>query len=93
MSYGREQVIEMCKQVHGNKYDYSITSDCRNKLDKIKYVCPIHGVIEQIFNNHLQGKGCPKCANESMREKKTPTKEEFLSKAEKVHNLSEYDWS
>ena len=93
MAYSKEQVIRMCKEVHGDKYDYSITEGVQNKLGKIKYICPIHGVREQIFHNHLQGKECSECANIRRKITKTPTKEEFLNKAKKKHNLEDYDWS
>lgn len=93
MAYSKEQVVEMCKKVHGDKYDYSITEGVQNKLGKIKYICPIHGVREQIFYNHLQGKECSECANIRRKITKTPTKEEFLNKAKKKHNLEDYDWS
>lgn len=92
MAYNKEQVIEMCKAVHGNKYDYSITEGVQNKLGIIRYICPIHGVKEQIFHNHLQGKGCTECANIERKKKHTPTKNEFLVKASKKHNIDEYVW-
>lgn len=93
MPYSKEQVVEMCRKVHGDKYDYSITEGVQNKLGIIRYICPIHGVMEQALHNHLQGKECTECANEKRRITKTPTKEEFLEKAARKHNLSEYDWS
>lgn len=93
MAYSKEQVVEMCKRVHGDKYDYSITEGVQNKLGMIRYICPIHGVREQIFHNHLQGKECAECANIKRKVTKTPTKNEFLKKASKKHNLDDYDWS
>ena len=93
MAYNKEEVIRLCKDVHGDKYDYSITEGVQNVLGKIHYICPIHGVREQILYNHLQGKCCTECAKMSRRIAKTPTKEEFLNKASKKHNLDEYDWS
>lgn len=93
MSYTKEQVIKMCREVHGDKYDYSITEGVQNKLGMIKYICPIHGIREQMFHNHLQGKECKECANISRKITKTPSKEEFLKKAAKKHNLDDYDWS
>lgn len=92
MAYSKEEVIRMCKEVHGDKYDYSITEGVQNKLGKIKYICPVHGVREQMFHNHLQGKECTECAKLKMRITNTPTKEEFLEKAKKKHNLDDYEW-
>ena len=93
MAYSKEQVIEMCKKVHGDKYDYSITEGVQNKLGKIKYICPIHGVKEQMFHNHLQGKGCTECGNKKCGAYHKFTNENFLEKASKKHNLDDYDWT
>ena len=54
MAYSKEQVIEMCKKIHGDKYDYSITEGVQNKLGKIKYICPIHGMREQMFQDIME---------------------------------------
>ena len=40
--------------------------DLLNYVDnttKIRIICPIHGEFTQRPNNHLQGNGCPHCAN------------------------------
>lgn len=55
-----EEFIINAKRVHGNKYDYSKTKYV-NSRTKVKIICPIHGMFEQIANSHLQGQGCPKC--------------------------------
>lgn len=87
----------MCKSVHGeDKYDYSITEGAKNKLSKIHYICRKHNiVIEQVFNNHLQGKGCKLCGNENSKEKRTNTVEEFLTKVRNKNkiNLDNYDFT
>jgi hypothetical protein len=93
MAYTREQVIKMCKEVHGDKYDYSITEGVQNKLGKIKYICPIHGVREQMFHNHLQGKECSECAKKKCGAYHRFTNENFFEKAKKKHNLEDYDWT
>lgn len=56
-----EKFISKALKVHGNKYDYFL-SKYINSSTKIKIICPIHGVFEQMPNNHLRGCGCPKCA-------------------------------
>ena len=43
-----------------NKYDYSETEYINSKT-KVIIKCEEHGVFEQIPNDHLNGKGCPKC--------------------------------
>lgn len=52
--------IEKAKKVHGDKYDYSMVEYVNNKT-KVRIICPIHDEFEQTPDDHLQGKGCPKC--------------------------------
>ena len=56
-------IIEAIEK-HGSKYDYSksIYTGLRNK---IIITCRTHGDFQQNPINHLQGKGCQKCASES----------------------------
>jgi len=56
-----QQFIIDAKEIHNNKYDYSLTQ-YENAKTKIKIICPVHGVFEQEANSHLKGQGCPKCA-------------------------------
>ena len=55
-----ENFIEKAKQIHGNKYDYSLV-EYKNNKTKVKIICPIHGIFEQTPNCHLRLQGCPKC--------------------------------
>lgn len=81
-----EQFIQKAKQVHGDKYDYS-KFNYVNAHIKGTIICPEHGEFEQNANNHLNGKGCPYCYQET----KILTTEEFIEKAHKVHgNLYNY---
>lgn len=57
----KEQFIERAIQKHGYKYDYSLV-EYTNIHNKVKIICPIHGVFEQIAKDHLFGKGCKRCA-------------------------------
>ena len=58
--------IEKAKNIHGDKYNYSLVDYVTAKT-KIKIICSKHGIFEQIPNNHLLNKGCPRC-NESKGE-------------------------
>ena len=81
-----KEFIRRSKEIHGNKYDYSLveyTSIHKN----VKIICPIHGVFEQLPNNHLKKLGCSKCSNI-----KKLTKEEFIFKSIKTHG-NKYDYS
>lgn len=67
---------------HGNKFGYDEVNYINSKT-KVKIRCVLnleHGIFEQKPNQHLLGKGCPKCANRDV------TTEEFIKKANLVHN-------
>lgn len=59
-----EEWIERAKQVHGDKYDYSLTTYV-NQRTKVKIICPIHGEFEQNADSHIRGIGCRLCGLES----------------------------
>ena len=85
-----EEVVKQAKEIHGDKYDYSLIDFEKKYLaeEKIKIVCPTHGVFEQTIHRHIgQKQGCPKCAK-----KYKPTTEEFIKKAKEVHD-DKYDYS
>lgn len=77
--------IEESIIIHSNKYDYSLVKYKNNKT-KVKIICPIHGMFEQIASKHLIGRGCPKCANNNLC-----TTEEFIEKSKQIH--TKYDYS
>ena len=55
-----EQFINECKEIHGDKYDYSET-EYNYSYEKVKIRCKEHGFFYQIAGSHLQGNGCRKC--------------------------------
>lgn len=54
--------IEKAVKIHGDKYDYSLVNYI-NRKQKVKIICPIHGVFEQTPSNHLKPSNCPICNN------------------------------
>ena len=62
-----EEFIKEAKQIHGDKYDYSLVEYNNSKI-KIKIICSKHGVFKQAPNRHILGDGCPIC-RESKGEK------------------------
>lgn len=83
----KKNFIEKAKQIHGNKYDYSLV-DYKNNSTKVKIICPVHGIFEQEPRVHINNKsGCPECGGT----KKSNT-EDFIKKARKVHG-DKYDYS
>ena len=60
--------IIKANRIHNNKYDYSLITE--NKIigyKKYKIICPVHGEFEQVFDEHLRGRGCQKCSIEKSR--------------------------
>lgn len=55
-----EEFIAKARLVHGDKYDYSLTSYVGNRT-KVIIICPIHGAFEQSPKLHLRGHGCNLC--------------------------------
>ncbi len=47
-----EGFIIKAKEVHGDKYDYSLVEYINNKT-KVKIICPIHGEFEQTPTSHI----------------------------------------
>lgn len=88
-----EDFIERAKEVHNNKYIYSLVTRYENNKEKIDIICPIHGIFSQRIDKHLQGSGCPQCANKysgSKYGKKTTG--EFILQAREIHG-NKYDYS
>lgn len=59
-----KQFIEVARNVHGDKYDYSKVVYVNPKTN-IEIICSIHGQFPQRPDHHLRGSGCDKCAKES----------------------------
>lgn len=57
-----EIFISKAKNIHGDKYDYSLVTGDISSHRKVTIICPEHGAFQQTPTGHLSGKGCPKCA-------------------------------
>lgn len=87
----RDDFLEKCKVVHGDKYDYSKVVYVKSDV-KVEIVCKEHGSFWQMPMYHAQGVGCPKCANEENAKTRTKDLQHYLSKAKEVHR-DKYDYS
>lgn len=82
-----EAFINKSNNIHGHIYDYSKVKYI-NAYTKIIIVCPKHGEFKQTPNNHLGGKGCPKCNNNNI-----PLNNDiFVARSRRVHD-NKYDYS
>lgn len=61
-----EKFIKKANTAHNFKYTYPRAMYVSAKTELI-ITCENHGDFKQIPNNHLSGKGCPKCINNSSR--------------------------
>jgi hypothetical protein len=52
--------IDKSNNIHNNKYSY-LNVEYSSSKSKIKITCKEHGEFEQKPNDHINGKGCPKC--------------------------------
>ena len=87
-----EEFIAEAKEVHGNDtYDYSKIEYSDSKT-KTTIICHTHGNFEQSPNHHLSGHGCPKCGSEATTASQKLTQEQFIQRAEEIHN-NKYDYS
>lgn len=68
-----DKFIEDAKKLHGDKYDYSKV-EYINSSTKVIIICKNHGELTEFTqtpNKHLEGRGCPDCANISRRGKRS----------------------
>ncbi len=89
--YNTDEFVKKSKEIHGNKYDYSLVKYSSNK-DKVKIICPIHGEFEQVAYNHMRGKGCVKCKDEKLHLLNKKSLNDFVLYSNMVHG-DKYDYS
>lgn len=83
-TFTTQKFIDISKDVHGDKYDYSETTYTKAKLPLV-IICPLHGKFSQIAMDHMSGQGCPKCGRIRTIEARRNTVDEFIDKAKKIH--------
>ncbi len=61
--YNIKYFIKKAKQIHGDKYDYSLV-EYKGIYSMVKIICKKHGMFGKTPDKHLHQKsGCSKCAN------------------------------
>lgn len=93
--YIKEDMVASFKQIHGDKYDYSLIQEkVKSKKEKLPIIChqknilgEEHGIFYQTLERHLNGRNCPKCIHKnSIR-----SDEEIFALAKSCHDeLYEY---
>jgi len=87
----KEEFINKAIKIHKNNYDYSLVQYIRSK-SKVIIICRKHKEFSIRPNDHLNGQGCPECKKETLSKLKKHTINNFLIKANKIHNYT-YDYS
>ena len=80
-----DELISELKIIYGDKYDYSLFNYVVG--NKVKIICPEHGIFEKDLSLLKKGYGCQKCGKNQIL-----TTEEFIKKAKNVHG-NKYDYS
>lgn len=88
-----EQFIHEAKQIHDNKYDYSLSVYETMHL-KVNIVClECNKSFYQSPQNHIIGKqGCPLCGLKKRAESRSKSNEEFIEESKQIHG-DKYDYS
>lgn len=87
-----DNFITKAMTIHGNNYSYHRVQ-YKTARAKVAICCPQHGEFQQTPNDHLCGKGCPKCGKilQGTLKRVTATRD-ALTKAKLLHgNKYSYD--
>jgi len=107
-AYTQHKFIELAKNKHGDKYDYSDVKYI-NSYTKVSIKCKEHGNFMQEPSTHYEGGGCRHCAINKLKyistvrkprvhvknaseSKLKYTKEDFINLANKIHK-NKYNYS
>ena len=83
--------IKKASLIFNNKFDYSLVK-YKTSANKVKIICPIHGIFLQPPHDHLKSKfGCKKCSYDALKGI-TKDLQYYINKANLKHNFS-YDYS
>jgi hypothetical protein len=82
---GLEDFITNAKEIHGDKYNYSLITEYKTARTHVSVICKNHGEFKITPYHHVnRGQGCAKCKSLGL--------DEFIKKAKKIHG-DKYDYS
>jgi hypothetical protein len=82
----KNEFIAKAKEIHGDKYDYSMLPESFTTKEKLSIICPEHGVFEKDVDHHIGRKqGCPACSN-----RQRYTTESFVKKLKTLPHCENY---
>ena len=84
-TFTKELFIEKAVNRHGNKYDYTEV-DYQGSEVKAKIWCNVHKeFFWQTPKKHVNGRGCPKCRVDSIKEKQRHSLSDYLPKLKQMY--------
>lgn len=87
------EFIERSKKHHGDRFDYSLVDLENNGIrDKVKIICPEHGITYQQAYHHMNGFGCKKCDAKRTGDINRIDHDEFIRRCTAKHG-NKYDYS
>jgi very-short-patch-repair endonuclease len=87
------EFIKKAKEIHNNNYDYTKVNFVNSKTPIIIICNKCNNEFKNTTNAHLKGDGgCKICAINKFKKERTFTNEQFIEKANKVHN-NNYNYS
>lgn len=87
MKWSKEDFINRAREIHGNKYEYSLV-EYKNITTKVDIYCPKHGIFSMRPSDHIYSHcGCTKCSG--LKQSNT---EDFIEKSLKKYG-EKYDYS
>lgn len=88
-----EFAINKLTSIYKDKYEYSLVKFNKTVHEKVILICKVHGEFKTKLNQAFAGKAvCPKCSRIAVTEKSKYTTEQFIEKANLLHN-NKYDYS
>lgn len=96
----KENFILKAKLKQNNKYyDYNLVK-YKNSKTEVEIICHNndkngieHGSFWQKPNDHLQGKGCPKCKSNNISRRLLSNKNDFINKSELLYGKDKFDFT
>jgi hypothetical protein len=77
--------LKRCKDVHGDRYDYSLINEYKNSREKVKVICKRHGIFEiSPYHHTCRKQGCNECTKLGLNK--------FIELSNIKHNYK-YDYS
>ncbi len=92
--FTKKDFVQKAFNIHSDKYGYDnfIYKDSQTKGYVTCLVNKDHGDFSITPNNHIRGRGCPKCKFQNQIKRQQLTLEEFIRRARIIHG-DKYDYS